>query len=117
MKKFSLTKNQRRFLMLWIAFHLIALTVNIVPIKGEHVSSNHRLYYILTEADNPDEFWPFVRYVVPGAIYTKYGGMTTQTYATGQTDNFNGIFNDYDISEFLVYVLGAIAIIYIPKLW
>lgn len=107
MKKLILSKAQKRFLLIWVVFHLFGLTANLVPIKGEIGEDRGAVSYIFTPADESNRFWPFVSFVEPYA----HGFTGEKTY------HFMGIFYEYDISEFLVYVLGAIVIILVPKLW
>ena len=112
------TLKQKRFLIVWCCFHLLALLVNIVPINGDlshQVKHNefspenneYNILYVFTNGyDKTDGFWPFVKY-----SYSKY------YYNTGTVDVFNGIFAGYDIGEAVTYILIGIAIVFLPKLW
>jgi hypothetical protein len=103
MKRISL--KQRRFLILWCIFHLIALTVNFIPICGsiadtrDSYGNNHHSYIFTNGYYRQDDgtFWPFVKF----------------------SDDFNyyGIFYNYSIYAFIVYMTIGFAIVFLPMLW
>lgn len=119
MKKSIISLGQRRFLIIWCCFHLLALAINLADIEGRtiadspengyysHQNDQRNITYLFTNGyDRTDGFWPFVKYT-----RAQYNPMS------GRVDVFYGIFTGYDISEFLVYVGIGLAIVFLPKLW
>lgn len=107
-----ITLGQKRFLIVWIAFHFIALLTNVIPIRGQYRIKEDERYdsyktmYIFAAPDRSreKEFWPFVE------IYEKDG------YGYGRS-YLRGIFYSYTFGAFLFYILLGFGIIYLPKLW
>ncbi len=100
----SISLKQRRFLIVWCIFHLFALTVNLIPICGSisDVESNYGSYHrhIFTNGyyrEDDGAFWPFVKF--------------SEYYS------YNGIFHNYSIYAFIVYIAIGFAIVFLPKLW
>lgn len=90
------TKNEQLFLISWITFHLFALITSYSQLE---IFNNRG-------KPNADQFWPFVNFY------------RTEKFGYGFHDytNANGFFTQYDLTEFLVYVIGAIAIYLILKI-
>lgn len=97
-----------KYLIIWCIFHVFVLVMSYSEIE------------IFNDGGRPEteKFWPFVdfagsyeefvydRQPPAGAIFVgNYGHEETQYY-------FNGIFFNYDWTEFIVYVGGAIAIFF-----
>lgn len=105
---------QRRFLIIWIAIHTIALLTNIIPIRGEYSVEGDRCFsctksmYIFAAPIYTDQqetkFWPFTN------IYDQDG------YGYGSL-YFRGIFFSYGFGEFIFYILTGFAIVFLPRLW
>ncbi|MEQ7800177.1 hypothetical protein ABDJ41_10215 [Pedobacter sp. ASV1-7] len=111
MRHYSVTKNQKRFLIIWCLIHSFALFVNLANIEGAVDFSKTEHYYepsyFLSRENKPEQFWPFVTF------YDK-----TFSNFTGKWEGtFYGIFTAYGFEEFVFYILLGFAIIFIPKLW
>ena len=115
MKKFVLSKGQRRFLIIWIIFHLFALLTNIIPIEGKVNDTPSGVLYIFTQGSS-DKFWPFSD-ISHRSNYTEIRNGNYDYNSTRKVTHFYGIFNGYGIEEFLVYVLTGLLIVFLPKLW
>jgi hypothetical protein len=92
-------QSKQKILIFYFLFHGVALFVNVFGIKGE-ISSYDRL---LTEhkisAESKAHFWPIVKFVYPDV--NGYG-----------TAAFVGIFQHYDYSEFIAYVILIFVVFY-----
>ena len=114
--------SKRNLLVFWFLFHTFALFVNYFQIEGlysirryaEHVESgDDDNYYIFTKAedfkDSKQKFWPFVKFIVnKNEVYKQYGWQSKYNPI-----DFNGIFYEYDISEFIAYSLLVILVLYL----
>lgn len=89
------SKNEQLFLISWFAFHLFALITSYSQLE------------IFNNRGKPqaDKFWPFVSF-----YRTEHA-----QYASTDFTNANGFFTEYDLTEFLVYVIGAMVIYLILK--
>jgi hypothetical protein len=119
---FRITLNQKRFLIIWIGIHSLALFVNVFNIEGRTDTSNWtistKVYnYVFTKNSNYDnDFWPFTEFTKQERYYIEPINSYEQgTWSYGTA--FNGIFYNYDYSEFVFYMLSGLAFIYLPKLW
>jgi len=102
--------SKRNLLIFWYCFHGLGLFVNsfniLGNVKSEKFSSDDTFIHVnlLTYKKYAyNEFWPFVSFVSDESIsdmgkHHKY---------------FNGIFYDYDISEFIFYSLFILVILYV----
>ena len=117
----------KRFLIIWCLFHSIALALNLIPIKGEYVSyesvegkiENLTNYYITDgKYDSEKGFWPFVKIYDKEGYEFRFdnydGGLT---YRIKYARRFNGIFYNYGLRTFTVYILIGLAIVFLPLLW
>jgi hypothetical protein len=112
----SITLKEKRFLIIWCCVHLFALLVNFANIKGTiKAPVNNAFYgqydlnatYLFTDGNNGKGFWPFVTYSGDG--FNPYVNNGKPFHI------FYGIFNNYDFSEFIIYL--CLGIVFIPKLW
>ncbi len=121
--------SKRNFLIIWLCFHFFALFLNVFKIEGvireveNCANCQTRSYlYLLTnqherEGDESfSNFWPIsgitTTYVYnSGYFKQKNIFYSPEDYETKYV-NFNGIFNDYDISEFIAYNLILLVILY-----
>lgn len=71
----------------------------------------NKIYIIrlFTISTNKSDFWPFTTYYKEDEP-TSLDFHTTYCY-------FNGIFNSYDFSEYVFYIISGLAFVYVPKLW
>lgn len=115
MKKLIPSKGQRRFLIIWIVFHLFALVINIIPIQGKVNDTPSGVLYIFTQGPS-SEFWPFSD-ISHKSNYTEIRNGYYDYSTTKKVTHFYGIFNGYGIEEFLVYVSAGLLIVFLPKLW
>jgi hypothetical protein len=91
------------YFIAWCGFHLFALLMSYSEVE------------IFNDSGKPqtDKFWPFVDYthkVFSDEWNSKVGNQWNFTESEMYDDQFNGIFTDYDWSEFAFYVGGAILI-------
>jgi len=122
----KLTLNQKRFLIAWTLFHSFALFVNLVDINlkvyedGSNTEDRHYVY--LGTFGQSDGFWPFTSYykeslgILKSTV--KYGnGLTMDFPGTSNNYYYGGLFNSYGFTEYISYILFALVIIFVPKLW
>lgn len=127
MPKLSISKFQRRFLIVWLLFHSFALFVNVAKIRGKlvdkrivheasmdfqsrDIETNTYVYAFSSDVESRD-FWPFSHFYenrVPDG-YAKYSNV--------RIHRFNGIFFGYGWDEFAFYVAIGFVFIFIRKLW
>ena len=116
-------KRKRNFLIFWFLFHGFALFVNVFHIEYDLVSSYPpdviEKKFVFTNGEYQSEretFWPFVMYK-PGPYYftDKERDMLKDRsdFSDWRIDKFNGIFFQYDISEFIFYSIFIFVILYI----
>lgn len=100
MKQLMITKGERRFLILWLATWSFAFFVNLTDINGK-IFRNTTPQYIFTENSEhrTQDFYPFT------------------TFIEAHCTCFNGIFNSFNLVEWVVYCLIGIGIVFIPKIW
>lgn len=102
------TRTSLKWLIIWCSFHLFALLMSYSQIE-------------IFSDDEPetDKFWPFVEFSYNYQNITDlepYSESYTHHAKIENKTHFNGIFIDYDITEFLFYVGGAIILFVIFKL-
>jgi hypothetical protein len=131
MNRFKLTIRQRRFLIIWVAFHTFAYLVNVFDINGKITidaetrynskSLERHTYYdinLLRSMNNSGDFWPITKFYEKA--YSEPSFTTREFIPVDDLDVYNhfyGIFASYDVSEYICYMLLGFAIIFIPKLW
>ena len=101
------TKRQKKllsWLIVWCCFHLFALLMSYSQIK------------IFNDNGKPSsrEFWPFVEFKTTNRLYDPngyYHDIKSSNRDWMEETNYNGIFTDYDWTEFAAYVGGALAVI------
>jgi hypothetical protein len=96
------------WLIVWCVFHLFALLMSYSEVDIFNDSGKPRT----------DEFWPFVDFIHENARFidnntAPYGSMSR---GGKWEDDFNGIFVEYDWSEFALYVGGAIVIFILVRI-
>jgi hypothetical protein len=62
-----------------------------------------------------DDFYPFTKFICENS--ERYPGKNIAIYFPGTYKRFNGIFNSFNLPEFIFYCVLALSIIFIPKLW
>lgn len=97
------------WLIIWCCFHLFALLMSYSEIE------------IFNDNGKPmsDKFWPFVEFQSPkyGAIYQRQLDNSGKTYNELRNEKvFNGLFVDYDWTEFAFYVGGAIVMFLLVRI-
>lgn len=128
MNNFKITLNQKRFLIIWICVHSFALFVNLVGLEGGSEyrgSEQNGLFHTFTTKDyQKEDFWPFTTFLETHEYYTtNYDdprntiGITFRTRNEAKQPDFNGIFNSYNLPEYIFYVLLGLGIVFIPKAW
>jgi hypothetical protein len=113
----KISLGQKRFLIIWCLFHLFALATSVIPIKGEILIEEDGMKYtnyIFTDKwDVEGKFWPFVEMYDPNG-YNTYNRFIEQRVQKGE---FKGIFRNYNIGAFFVYIVLGLLIVFLPKLW
>lgn len=114
-------KTKQRFIVIWLAVHAFALFVNLFKIEGDissrNDSSGRKDYtsFRLFTKDRGDysydpkpseKFWPFV------GFYKSKVGYNPYMQRKEDFSSFNGIFYQYDISEFIAYNLILLLVFY-----
>jgi len=115
-KKVKFPLKIPNWLIYWCVFHLFALFFSYSGIKYFNQST------CLKEGSwDTEEFWPFTSMLEfideePNNLYGAKGwcGSTEEKYF-GYYIIFRGIFYDYDITEFMFYVGGAIIIFFLVR--
>lgn len=100
------SKKALTWLILWCAFHLFALLMSTSKIDP---------FNNLRGESRSDKFWPFVEFVEEDARFIPddpfYYNESGNNRIPGKwEDDFNGIFVQYDWTEFAFYVGGALII-------
>ena len=134
MRKFSLSKSERRIVIILMAVNTFALFVNYFMLSPKSVSwtgrAKHEVYWFtdvkaertlnqdswttingvstMYETRHPNHFWPFVKFHETFELrgHNRHG-----------STRFRGIFADFDHTEFLVYTGLIFGFILIRRLW
>ncbi len=99
------------FFYYWIGINLFALVTSYSEINLFNKSS-----------PRTDKFWPFVKFTESNSYWVWTSTPPTGTTAVGnygewkEETSFNGIFYNYDWSEFLIFVGGTLLIYLISKI-
>lgn len=121
----KITLNQKRFLIIWISIHSLALFVNLFQVNGALKNTNYSpIFNVFTTSENiynKDDFWPFVNYYIYGKCLVvtediKNTPLLWKDWAH-ETNNFFGVFNSYNFPEYIFYILLGLGIIFLPKFW
>lgn len=114
-------KSKQRFIIIWLAIHGLALFVNLFGIEGNISSRNdssgrkdYTSFRLFTkdrgeysyDPKPSEDFWPFVGFYKSKVSYNPY------MQRKEDFSSFNGIFYQYDISEFIAYNLILLLIFY-----
>lgn len=115
-------KLKQRVIIIWLSIHAFALFVNFFKIEGD-ISNNHdsdgRKDYTSFRLFTKDRgqysfdpkpaecFWPFVKFYHSKVSYNPY------MQRKEDFSSFNGIFYQYDISEFISYNLILLLTFYL----
>jgi len=83
-------KKVRLFLVSWLFFHLVAL---ILANFGIQNSATYNTY---------NNFWPFVNFITTRKSPPSFSEPYVRVHTT-----FEGVFYQYDISEFSIYILST----------
>jgi hypothetical protein len=89
MKQLSIKQPIFKFLVKWFVFHLLAMIISYAKIWED----------VLTTGYGPksSEFWPVSTWY--------YSDLFDELW-------FQGLFADYDVSEFLIYMILAAVVVY-----
>lgn len=85
-----------RWLFIWIGFNMLALILSYAQVKP----------FNYVGEPSTEKFWPFIKFT--DATYTK---ISSNPDVWGTLVKFNGLFANYDWSEFSVYVGGTLFIL------
>jgi hypothetical protein len=88
-----------RWVLVWCAFHAIALILSTNEIK----------YFNTAGAPKMDKFWPFVKYTE--AYFTKVSKDNELPEVWQTQIKFNGFFTQYDWTEFSFYAGSALFLV------
>ncbi|HOS84442.1 MAG TPA: hypothetical protein PK199_05945 [Bacteroidales bacterium] len=119
--KLNLTQNTKRFLIVYLIIVFFAFFVNLVGWEGKIYSEEGNYKYstrIFTKGNDfsskLNHFWPISSYTdTSDDIY----GNSDVGYKIVYTKQFNGIFYNFDITEYIFYSLLPFIILYIKKIW
>lgn len=119
--KLNLTQNTKRFLIVYLIIVFFAFFVNLVGWEGKIYSEegNYKYSTRIFTKDNDfssklNHFWPISSYTdTSDDIY----GNSDVGYKIVYTKQFNGIFYNFDITEYIFYSLLPFIILYIKKIW
>ncbi|WP_118972468.1 hypothetical protein [Taibaiella koreensis] len=107
----ALKVSEKRFLIVWIGVCSFAFFVNLADLKGHYTRGGN----IWTSGQNQGDFWPFTNFTTYVEGVTFVGIDPSYSYASHT--GFNGIFNSFDLPEFVFYSFLGLAIVFIPKIW
>lgn len=95
----SIVSTARRYLWLiiWTSFHLLALLLSTREVK----------FFNSAGIPKNDKFWPFVKFT--DAFFTKVSDGPPEVWQT--QIKFNGLFAQYDWTEFSFYVGSAVFVV------
>ncbi len=99
---------KKNFLIWWFVIHGFALFVNLIKIEDDFwISHSRTSVNLFSDYDNRSErhFWPFVEFYYDIETYNREDGLTKTSY-------FEGIFYQYDISEFIAYSILVFLLLY-----
>ena len=103
---FGYLKQRRNLIVIWSLVNLFALFVNKFNIDVCIYPNNDTVYLFTNEPKSyENSFWPFVHYV-------EKSGFTGTFDFIVISRTFNGIFFNYDISEFIFYISLIFVILY-----
>jgi hypothetical protein len=94
-----MTTRTKKFLILWIGFHLFAL-----------VTSKSKIYWLSNRAPRTEAFWPLTVFKTEYKEHPVLEGNAITIYKDKKIV-FTGLFEDYDYSEFGIYVGLAFLVI------
>lgn len=117
----TVIEKYKKFIWIWLIVHSFALFVNLFSLDmnfqfedsqtetalkdkiGKDEKFHFTVYFFTNKNNSNSQFWPFVTYIGDdGPHYISvWDGTKSNRYADGY---FNGIFHNYDISEFLFYL-------------
>lgn len=88
----NVIEKYKKGIFVYVLLNCFALIVNVFQIHNNTVSGSYTTYYFThVIMDDANKLWPFVNY--------------TYYYNVGyEISGFNGIFYQYDWSEFLLYI-------------
>jgi hypothetical protein len=133
--KYDFSKKFRRFLVIWIVFHSIALLSNIIIPEYHTETFSYKddndyrntyknvIYYLTNSSSKHKEkeksFWPLVKFNENTVEFSQnkqrdYNGVLGYENSYNQ---FNGIFYQYDYAEFIFYCVLPFIIIALRRLW
>ncbi len=112
----KITKGERRFLILWLATWSFAFFVNLADIKGE-LLNNSTPQYLFTKNNKEyqSDFFPFTTFVKNDEL--KPEKAWSNPYLSERYTCFNGLFNSFNLVEWLVFCTIGTAIVFVPKIW
>jgi len=108
------TKNTAKWLLIWCAFHLFAL---LFSYSGIGIFNQNAC--LGGSSMKTEKFWPFSSILKfedkePGLGSTGWCGYSDEKYF-GNYIEFNGLFYNYDLTEFAFFVGGAILLFFLFK--
>lgn len=123
MKKLLPSINEKRFLIVWLGICSLALFLNVADIQGKIEVKGGKYQYLFFFSSEmyghsyDEDFYPFTDFIVESS--TLYPSEKIRDYyiGSGTYTRFNGIFNSFNLPEFIFYSILGIGIVFLPKLW
>jgi len=117
MNKWIISLKEKRFLIIWLGVCVLAFFLNLADIRG-HIKFDEFKYHSLFSSSYDrndsshkydDDFYPFTKFIEENHYQTDSNFVSYKS--------FNGIFNSFNLPEFIFYSILGLSIIFIPKLW
>jgi hypothetical protein len=123
MEKIIPTLREKRFLIIWLGICLFALFLNLADIQGKIESKDGKYQYLFFFSSEmyghlyDNDFYPFTDFVVERSVLYPSEKLRDYYIGKGTYLRFNGIFNSFNLPEFIFYSLLGLGIVFIPKIW
>ncbi|WP_395051003.1 hypothetical protein [Flavobacterium sp.] len=123
MKKSIITLKEKRFLIIWLGICGFACFMNAAKVGGKIDFGNGRYQYLffynprLTGDTYNEDFYPFTEFIVDNSARYPSENFSQYFIDDGTYIRFNGIFNSFDLPEFIFYSILGLCIVFTPKVW
>lgn len=123
MKKIIISLKEKRFLIVWLGLCSFALFLNVFNISGKIESDDGKyqflFFYSSEENGHPydEDFYPFTKFITNKSVLYPSESFSKYYITKGNYTRFNGIFNSFNLAEFVFYSLLGLGIVILPKVW
>ena len=114
MKRNSLSKGERRFLILWLSTWSFAFFVNFTDINGKIGSSAPHYIFTINKENREKDFYPFTEFI---GDEKKAKRSWSNPYVPDWYTCFYGFFPSFNFIEWITFCALGIGIVFVPKIW